>query len=733
MGKFRYFFLLLCSLTINAQQRSLKNAEIVALDFFQKKITCKYELALSSLNASSMKSKSFASADGDQPFYVFSDSINNAFIIVSGDERMHEVLAYSINSSWGCEELPIALCELLEHYKSQYNALQKGEVYRNETSEVIEIPDVSPLIKSVWDQGSPYNDKCPNKLPSGCVATAMSQVMNYHKFPLKGKGSFSYVSRTNKFNCSYNFSKSIYDWSKIRDSYATLGSLDGRSQVADLTYACGVSVGMDYDYGGSGAYMCDVPYALINFFNYNKNVTYRSRSYYNVAEWYTMLCGELENQRPVIYGGVDANMGGHAFIIDGCASKTKMFHLNWGWGGYYDGFYLLDALDPGQYKFTSGQDMVIYISADESGVHEDVFYAEKFTSSPIIFGKTTTFIVSEVYNFSNSSSYVVDYAKFNGRIGIGLFDKDFNFIKSLDEDILDELNTFYGYKEIAFNIELTPSHFASSGKYKIAPYVIAEDSHYPTRIRTLNGDTDCIEIIVNDDDIVSGDGGEDIPVKHSFFESFENMKIPDTWSQSIMYGAAKWYVNTVIFASEKKPIAADGASYACLEYSNNTLSLTKNNAATWLITDYLSLAPDSIYSIKIKARTLTESVGSVDFITLYYENEGKWELLEQFDISNTSHWQEYSTQLNGCDRTRIAIEGNVSKHGTLFLDAISVSLIESPTVIVNNAMNKEIVSIHSVTGVEYPVKGGLYETLNNCPYGLYIIRFSDFSTKIVRH
>lgn len=729
MGKYLIILLsFFSSLTINAQQRSLENAEKLAVDFLSNLSMDKNKLSLSSRNISMTGSSGVALVNGCQPFFIFSDSINETFVIVSGDERMNEVLAYSTNCSWGNENLPVALRELLEHYNAQYNALCRGEICAKHSTYELKVPDVSPLITSIWDQGSPYNDRCPDKAPSGCVATAMSQVMNYHRYPHSGVGYFSYISRTNKYNCSYNFANADFDWSKIKGRYTSFGVQEERAEVADLTYACGVSVGMDYDYNGSGAYMSDVPYALINFFNYNKNVTYRSRMYYDSAEWYDILCNELKNGRPVIYGGVDPGMGGHAFIIDGCAAQTEMFHLNWGWGGSYDGYYSLDALDPGQYKFTSGQDMVIYISADEVGTHDDVFYADKFSSTSVTFGKSATFVLSDVYNFSNSSSYVVDYAKFRGSIGIGLYDENFNYIKSLDEDMLDELNSFYGYKEIVFSAEITPSLFATTGEYKIAPYVIGEKSESPTRIRTLNGDTDYIKIIVDEDDIIGGDSGDDdVLDTSSLYESFEEMKIPDNWSQSIMYGTSKWSVNTVIFASENKPVAADGTSYAFLEYSNNTLSLNKNYAATWLITDYISLSPDSLYSIELMAR----SSSSGNLLTLYYENNGKWELLNEFEIFHNSDWQKYSAQLHGCGRMRIAFEGNVLRRGTLFLDSISVSTIENPTHIVSPGDERKIVSVYSITGVELPYSDDLYKTLENCPNGLYIIRYSDNSSTVV--
>ena len=200
-----------------------------------------------------------------EPFYVFSDTVQSAFVIISGDKRMKDVLAYSNNVAWDSEIIPDALQYLLQLYKEQFDHVQSTLPSNDGTTLGITIPDVSPLIKSTWSQEAPYNNLCPSGCPSGCVATAMSQIMNYYKFPLQGSGYFSYRSSSKNYNCSFDFGNTVFKWDKIYNSYKS--SFVNGDAVAELTYACGVSVGMDYTEKGSGAYMADAPYALINFFN----------------------------------------------------------------------------------------------------------------------------------------------------------------------------------------------------------------------------------------------------------------------------------------------------------------------------------------------------------------------------------------------------------------------------------------------------------------------------------
>ncbi len=209
---------------------------------------------------------------------------------------------------------------------------------------------ISPLLSTKWDQSEPYNLLCPEidgeRTVTGCVATAMAQVMNYHKWPSQGQGIASYD--WNGVRLSMSLGETVFDWGGMLDSYptASYGSPEQREAVATLMKACGYSVEMDYDVaaaGGLGALYSNIPGALVNHFDYDKGARFEYRDYYSMDEWESMLYGNLEEGLPVIYGG-NSKDGGHSFVCDGY--EDGYFHINWGWSGAYDGYFKLDALNP---------------------------------------------------------------------------------------------------------------------------------------------------------------------------------------------------------------------------------------------------------------------------------------------------------------------------------------------------------------------------------------------------
>lgn len=666
-----------------------------------------------------------------EPFYVFSDTVQSAFVIISGDKRMKDVLAYSNNVAWDSEIIPDALQYLLQLYKEQFDHVQSTLPSNDGTTLGITIPDVSPLIKSTWSQEAPYNNLCPSGCPSGCVATAMSQIMNYYKFPLQGSGYFSYRSSSKNYNCSFDFGNTVFKWDKIYNSYKS--SFVNGDAVAELTYACGVSVGMDYTEKGSGAYMADAPYALINFFNYNKNTTYRYRPYFSTAEWYQMLCGELQAGRPVLYGGIDSNSGGHAFIIDGCNSKTGMFHINWGWGGSFDGYYELDALDPDKYRFSTYQDMVINISATEVGKHDDVFYAEQFIAlSPLKTDKTIKFRLSDVYNYSNSSSYVVPQSKFNGSIGVGLFDKDFTFIASLDAEAIEGLNGFYGYSELNFTVNVSRASIPEDGEYYIAPYAIGEHSDTPTRIRTYNAATDYVSInITGDSDDTDEDNDdaeeedEELGCTYIWNDSFENVVALDKYEQISEVGNSTWNIRRTLLPSPDVPVAADGRSYLYIEHKPSFPSINSNNCAvTKLITEEIILDPDSTYSFSFMSTSISDTLSAPNSINIYYELDGKWELIDRHVAINIHEWNRYTSLLSGIKKTRFAIEGNITTRTSLCLDDLLISTAGNTSVAgIEIKDTEEDIIVYDTRGIMQPA--------NFKKKGLYIIKYNNNRIKKV--
>lgn len=673
------------------------------------------------------------------PFYIFSDPSSAVFVIVSGDTRMKEVLAYGEHfpTDTGVE-MPDGLVWLMESYRQQYEFLQAGSIVQESSPATITIPDVEPLIKTKWRQGVPFNNLCPNGCPSGCVATAMSQVMNYHKFPVSGNGSFSYTSRSRNFRCSYNFGNATFQWDKLRNTYptSTLGEIPGAEEIAQVTYACGVSVGMDYDTDGSGAYMSDVPYALIHFFDYNDNVSYRDRTCYNATEWYDMLCKELVDGRPVIYGGVDSKNGGHAFVIEGCNSQTRKFYVNWGWGGDFDGEYELDALDPTAYRFSSYQSMIVNVSPQLVGEYEDVFYADRFTSSKEIgLNKDINFTLQDVYCYASQSSYVVTNAKFHGEIGVAVFDKNFEYISTIDKKDIDGLNNFGGYSKLSFSAKLTKSMFPENGTYYIAPYVEAKSSQRPTRIRTTGGRTDYIVVTLSEDDI-NGNTDDDTPEETitAWNEDFEYTAVPKGWSQQTLLGESLWKHRYVLQPSEDMPVAAKGKGYISLKYATSMQDRYNTRTVTRLETGIIPLSEENVYDLSLQYRKYATLPESSDLLTVYYEKNGEWHVLSEIPVTSQGEWSKVSINLPVSGSIKLAFEGSPSKGSDVFLDDLLISEHKDANSISHSLLyetSENLITVYNLEGVR--ITDCRVGELNNrgLTEGVYIIRQNGKNRKIV--
>jgi hypothetical protein len=297
-----------------------------------------------------------SSIAGDNCFYVYNRGNSDGFIIVSADDVAAPVLGYSDSGSFNSASLPQNVSWWLGEYARQIDYaishnLQQYPTISASDADTLAV-SVNPLLGNIrWDQGHPYNDMCPvlsgTHCATGCVATAMAQIMYYHKWPIMGNGSYSYTTLTNHFKLSANFGSTVYHWSAMTPSYSSNSDskADACTAVATLMLHCGISVKMDYD-ASSGAFGEDIAPAFANYFNYDKGIAHYYHKYYSDSTWNGIIRNELYNSRPVLYCGVTSSNEGHAFVCDGCDAGDGYFHINWGWSGYYNGNFLLNALDP---------------------------------------------------------------------------------------------------------------------------------------------------------------------------------------------------------------------------------------------------------------------------------------------------------------------------------------------------------------------------------------------------
>lgn len=303
------------------------------------------------------KSRAATTASRSDAYYVFNNDAGG-FVIIAGDDAVTPVLGYTSTGSFDAENLPDGLKDLLKSYERQIAAL--GDNYQaNQTATRTAFTGEKLLNTAKWNQYAPFNKYTPNNYVTGCVATAGAIVMKYHGYPAKGTGSHSYTWNGKTLTANFEHD---YDWASMPAKYdgTNDAAFDG---VARLMADLGVAVEMQYAKNGSGAYIGNMISALQTYFGYSK-LTHLAYIYDMEAEaWNAKLRGEIDANRPILYSASDASAGGHSFIIDGY--KDESFSVNWGWGGYCNGFYQIGALNPesagkptGE-KYNMGQTAVI--------------------------------------------------------------------------------------------------------------------------------------------------------------------------------------------------------------------------------------------------------------------------------------------------------------------------------------------------------------------------------------
>ena len=283
--------------------------------------------------------------------YIFNKGNNNGFMIVSADDCTAPLLGYTDQGNFNDAEIPEALKYWLEEYSRQIAYMREaGLKSTNRASSYKSY--IAPLLSTAWGQTAPYNNYCyltttsgqTIECPTGCVATAMAQVMKYFEYPERGEGSISYTLFSNVPPLEMDFSEKPFEWSKMLDRYSGSYTAEEADAVAYLMKACGYSVKMSYNTDLSGAKSIDIAPAMIEYFKYSEATRYVKRAYYNADEWSDIIYNHLKGTGPVIYNGSSLT-GGHSFVCDGY-DGYGYFHINWGWDGMSNGYFLLDALEP---------------------------------------------------------------------------------------------------------------------------------------------------------------------------------------------------------------------------------------------------------------------------------------------------------------------------------------------------------------------------------------------------
>ena len=321
------------------------------------------------------------SADGSATYYVFNINNNDGFVIIAADDVVSPVIGYSTTGSF---RVPAASSNIYYWLADRAKQINKAKTINiqfnknitnqwsfylndNKTEKTIQlhksVAPVAPLVKTLWDQEPYYNALCPHNSVTGCVATAMAQVMRYWNFPAHGTDSSSYCDCTvagftnNYGTLSANYGATTFHWNNMPLSISS-----SSNDVDTLMYLCGVSIDMDYDPNGSGANVIAVDGPASAQISYPKYFGYDPfsikgilQSNYTITAWDSILDNELVSGRPVHYAG-----GDHSWVLDGCDSNN-LFHMNWGWSGYDDGYFSLSNIVADGDNLTSYQEAIVGI------------------------------------------------------------------------------------------------------------------------------------------------------------------------------------------------------------------------------------------------------------------------------------------------------------------------------------------------------------------------------------
>lgn len=487
---------------LKAERVEPAKAEQVAADFYSQK----YEQAKKSAPGKIVPELSFSwsldsklntglDKEADELFYIFNINKDEGFVIVTADDAALPIIGYSLDQGFSGENLPDALVYMLNGYAEQISEAIQNDVVANHRikmnwAELLSdqpgallksVSAVNPLLTTTWNQSPYYNDNCPydntygELTVTGCVATAMSQIMNYWEYPATGVGYHSYNHDTYGTQ-SANFGATTYNWSAMPNN------LNGPNQaVAVLMQHCGVAVDMDYGVaqtGGSAAYVIEnaspvqhcVEYSLKTYFDYKTTMQGVIRQYYDDATWIQMMKTDLDAGRPIQYAGFGQG-GGHTWVCDGY-DNSNLFHMNWGWGGVYDAFYSLDNLSPGvggagggSGSFSSGQQALIGIEPANGG-------GGGGGSNTIDLRAYSNIVVQpNPINFTGPFNVAVDVANydtdnFTGSLAAVMFNSDGDFVDIVQE--LGNVSLESGY----FNNYIFSSDglLATPGEYYIGIY-----------------------------------------------------------------------------------------------------------------------------------------------------------------------------------------------------------------------------------------------------------------------
>lgn len=439
-------------------------------------------------------------ASGNPTVYAFNRGTNNGYILVAADDRAPLILGYAPGGSFSAI-MPSSMQGMMESWSNQVAWLATHPDCQAAAPMRVENP-VNPLLGEItWDQGDPYNRKCPEvtqydgwgdpdgtgPAATGCVATALGQIMYYHQWPLEGRDSISYVSEgqtaegdSENINIKVKFEGTQYQWDKMLPKITKTSPADAIDAVSTLLFHVGAAFQSIYG-ASTGATDISVAPALVRYFNYDKGINYVKRDYFTTEAWRQMLFDEISANRPVAYGGVTRRGEGHFFVLDGVNSEGY-WHVNWGWSGQENGYYLLTLLEPGSQgiggssdgsAFHYAQNMIIGIQKPVEGSQPNYnFTVESVSEFDETIGRQETAAITATGVWNDSPTDV------KANLGFALVDAEGNVVYR--QMVKNEVNYPVAYGESTLKCSFIIPDNIPEGVYNVLPSYQIDADNYTT-------------------------------------------------------------------------------------------------------------------------------------------------------------------------------------------------------------------------------------------------------------
>lgn len=486
-------FALLLANVAYAGPIDIEAAKQIAQDYLKKQTGARKSIKHT---VAPRRASATTSANGAESpaYYIFDIEDNSGFVIISGDDALKPVLAHTDNGNFNADNLNPAVqwwLGLVEENVATVRATPEQSAANRAASYEFE-SSVSPLIITKWNQAEPYNELCPyddvcwEQSLTGCVATAMAQILNYYKYPSKATGSISYNAYSHDLSIKTNLDDYIFDWDKMLNSYTNSSPQDARTAVAELMYACAVSVYADFCGKGTSASSSRVASSLEKHFGY-KGAYVLNRYYYTAKEWNDIIMTELNGGSPVYYSASNAIGEGHAFICDGY-NQSGLFHINWGWGGSQDGYFELASL-----KYPLSPYIICGINPQNEAPANVCTIAFSNFGTPSKTKIARDRISATLYKIMNVSSN-----DFKGFWGLALMSGDEILAYEYDNTVITLSSSYYkGSRNFVLDV---PADIPD-GKYRIVGIYKEIDSDETKLMRTSmeNGNIGCLNISLEGD------------------------------------------------------------------------------------------------------------------------------------------------------------------------------------------------------------------------------------------